>query len=153
MQKAHELICWWQVGNRVSRRHSLTVELNGHFADDAEAPTNAELRFLHSEGFMLSKKEFEQDESTFVVPGRAPDEVVSGWSVNPRVCMPMTVRTHNKHLIVANLLSKSELSQKDRPAVYWASKDLAELTKKEVRAWAALLSKPTAAVLEFQLTS
>ena len=41
MQKAHELICWWQVGNRVMHRHSLAVELNGRFADDVEAPTDA----------------------------------------------------------------------------------------------------------------
>ena len=102
---------------------------------------------------MLGKKEFEQDESTFVVPSRAPDEVVSGWSVNLQVCMPMTVCMCNKCLIIVNPLSKSELSQKDCPAVYWASKDLAELAKKEVRAWAALLSKPAAAVLEFQLAS
>ena len=129
------------------------MELHRCFVDDAEAPTDAELRFLCSEGLMLGKKEFERDESTFVVPSRAPDEVVSGWSVNLRVCMPTTVRMCNKHLIVANLLSKSELSQKDCPAVYWAGKDLAELMKKEVRAWAALLSKPTTAALEFQPTS
>ena len=60
---------------------------------------------------MLCQKEFKQDESTFVVPSRAPDEVVSGWSVNLQVCMPMTVHTHNKQLIIVNLLSKSELSQ------------------------------------------
>ena len=58
------------------------VELNRHFTDDTEVPTDTELCFLCSEGFMLGKKEFEQDESTFVVPSRAPDEVVSGWSVN-----------------------------------------------------------------------
>ena len=51
--------------------------------DDAEVPTDTQLNFLHSEGLMLCQKEFMQDESTFVVPGRAPDEVVSGWSVNP----------------------------------------------------------------------
>ena len=102
---------------------------------------------------MLHQKEFEQDESMFVVPSRAPDEVVSGWSVNPQVCMPMMVRTCNKCLIIVNLLSKSELSQKDRPLVYWASKDLAELMKKVVAAWTALLSKPTVTVLEFQPTS
>ena len=153
MQKVHELICWWRVGNRISRRHSLAAELNGRFADDAEVPTDAELNFLHSEGFMLRKQEFERDESTFVVPSKAPDEVVSGWSVNPRVCMPKTVRTRNRRLIVANLLSKSELSQKDCLAVYWASKDLAALTKKVVTAWAAPLGKPAVAVLEFQPAS
>ena len=42
------------------------VELNRCFVDDTEAPTDTELCFLHSEGFMLSKKEFKQDESTFV---------------------------------------------------------------------------------------
>jgi hypothetical protein len=129
------------------------VELNGRFADDAEAPTDAELNFLRSEGFMLRKQEFERDESTFVVPGKAPDEVVSGWSVNPRVCMPKTVCTRNKRLIVANPLSKSEMSQKDRPAVYWAGKDHAALTKRVVKGWAAPLGKPVVVALEFKPAS
>ena len=67
--------------------------------------------------------------------------------------MPTTVHTHNKHLIVVNPLSKSELSQKDHPLVYWASKDLTELMKKVVVVWTALLGKLTVAVLEFQPTS
>ena len=90
MQKAHELICWWRillVGNHATRRHSLAAELNGRFADEAEAPSADELNFLRSEGFMLRKQATDPDESTYVVPGKAPDEVVSGWSVNPRVCM------------------------------------------------------------------
>ena len=58
------------------------MELNRCFADDTEVPTDTELHFLRSEGFMLGKKEFEWDELTFVVPSRVPDEVVSGWSVN-----------------------------------------------------------------------
>ena len=49
MQKVHELICWWRVGNRVARRHSLAAELNGRFADEAEAPSADELNFLRSE--------------------------------------------------------------------------------------------------------
>ena len=58
------------------------VELHRCFTDDTEVPTDTELHFLCSEGLMLSKKEFEWDELTFVVPSRVPDEVVSGWSVN-----------------------------------------------------------------------
>ena len=150
MQKAHELICWWRVGNRITCRHSLAVELYGRFTDDAEAPTDVELNFLRSEGFMLSKKTVERDDSTFVMPGKAPDEVVSGWSVNPRVCMPKTVRTRNKRLIVAEPLSKSELCQRDRPAVYWVGKDDAALTQRVVRGWAGPLGKPAVVALELR---
>ena len=49
---------------------------------------------------MLRKQATDPDESTYVVPGKAPDEVVSGWSVNPRVRMPSTVRTRNKRFAV-----------------------------------------------------
>ena len=153
MQKAHELICWWRVGNRVTHRHSLAVELHGRFTDDAETPTDAELNFLRSEGFMLRKQVVERDDTTFMVPGKAPDEVVSGWSANSRVCMPKTVRTCNKRLIVANPLSKSELLQRDRPAVYWVGKDHTALTKKVVKGWAALLGKPAVVALKFQPAS
>ena len=45
-------------------------------------PTDTQLNFLCLEGLMLCQKVLEWDESMFVVPGRAPDEVVSGWSVN-----------------------------------------------------------------------
>ena len=80
----------------VTRRHSLAAELNERFVDDAETPTDDELSFLCSEGFMLRKRGTEHNESTYMVPGKAPDEVVSSWSVNLRVCMPSTVRTHNE---------------------------------------------------------
>ena len=113
MQKAHELICWWHVGNRVARRHSLAAELNEPFVDEAEAPTADELNFLRSKGFMVRKQATDPDESTYMVAGKAPDEVVSSWSVNPRVCMPSTVHTHNELLVVAKPLSKSELRQRD----------------------------------------
>ena len=76
LQKAHELISWRQIGNWVMRRHSLAEELNEQFADDTETPTDVELNFLCSEGLMLRKRVGEHDESTYVVPGKAPDEVV-----------------------------------------------------------------------------
>ena len=117
MQKAHELICWWCVSNRVKRRHALAVELNERFVDEAEAPTADELNFLRSEGFMLRKQTGDHDGSTYVVPGKAPDKVVSSWSVNPQVCMPGVVRTRNECLVVAEPLSESELRQRDCPGV------------------------------------
>ena len=99
---------------------------------------------------MLRKRVGERDESTYVVPGKAPDEVVSGWSVNLRVCMPSTVRTRNKRLIVADPLGKSELLQRDHPTVYWAGKDRAALTRRVVKEWAAPLGKPAVVALELQ---
>ena len=152
MQEAHELICWWCVGNRVTRRHSLAAELNGRFVDEAEAPTVDELNFLRSEGFMPCKRATEHDESTYVVPGKAPDEVVSSWSVNSRACMPSTVCTRNEHLVMADPLSKSELRQCDRPTVYWVGKDRATLTKEGVKSWAAPLGKAAAVAFELQPT-
>lgn len=70
MQKARELICWWRVGNRVTRRHSLAAELNERFVDEAEAPSADELSFLRSEGFMLRKQTTDSDESTYLAKRR-----------------------------------------------------------------------------------
>ena len=75
---------------------------------------------------MLRKQAIDPDESTYVVPSKAPDEVVSSWSVNPRVCMPSMVRTRNERLVV-------ELRQRDRPSVYCVGKDCAALTKADVK--------------------
>ena len=46
-----------------------------------------ELSLPRTEEFLLRKRVGEHDESTYMVPGKAPDEMVSGWSVNLRVCM------------------------------------------------------------------
>ena len=54
MQKAHELICWWHVSGRVTRRHLLAATLHASYADEADEPSAAGLRFLRSEGFMLA---------------------------------------------------------------------------------------------------
>ena len=61
--------------------------LDERFADNAEAPMGDELSLPRTEEFLLRKRAGEHDESTYMVPGKAPDEVVSGWSVNLRVCM------------------------------------------------------------------
>ena len=58
---------------------------------------------------MLAARRSEPGESTHATPGPAPDEVVSGWSVNPRLCMPGPIRTCNERLIVAEPLNVSEL--------------------------------------------
>ena len=54
--------------------------------------------------------------------------------------------------MVADPLSKSELRQRDHPAVYWAGKDHAALTKLGVKACAAPLGKAAVVALELQPT-
>ena len=134
MQKAHELICWWLVSNRITHRHSLaatiyaaTIYAATIYADEADEPSAAELHFLCSEEFMLAAKRSEPGECTHAVPGAAPDEVVSGWSVNLRLCMPGPVCTRNERLIVADPLSASELrQQRSCRGFLWGKAPLAE---------------------------
>ena len=87
MQKAHELICWWRMCDRITRRRSMAAELHASYAGEADERSPAELRFLRSGGFMLATKRSEPSECTHALAGAAPDEVVSSWSINPRVCM------------------------------------------------------------------
>ena len=35
MQKAHELICWWRICDRITRRHSMAAKLHASYADEA----------------------------------------------------------------------------------------------------------------------
>ena len=84
------------------------------------------------------------------MPGKAPGEVVSGWSANPRLRMPGTVHTHNERLVVADPLSASELRQRDCTAAYCAGKGDAALAKRVVKGWAAPLRTATAVDLKLQ---
>ena len=81
MQKVHELICWWRVSDRVTRRYLLAAKLHESYIGETDEPSTAELGFLRSEGLMLPARRCEPDECTHAVPGAAPDEVASGWSL------------------------------------------------------------------------
>ena len=131
------------------RRRALAAELNERYTDKADTPSPDELNFLRSEGFMLPMRRTDPDESTYTVPDKGLDEVVSGWSINPTVCMPGTVRTRNERLVV-DPLSASELRQRDRAAVYCVGKDDAALTKKVVKGSASPLGTAAAVVFKLQ---
>ena len=60
----------------------MAAKLHASYADEADEPSPAELRFLRSEGFMLATKRAEPGECTHAAAGAVPDEVVSSWSVH-----------------------------------------------------------------------
>ena len=64
--------------------------------------------------------------------------------------MPGPVRTRNERLIVEDPPSKSELRQRERIAVFCVGKDLAELTRGDVKSWARPLQKAAAVNFELQ---
>ena len=132
LQKAHELVCWWRVGDRVARCCELAATLYASYADGTDEPSAAELRFLRSEGFMLSSKSFEPSESTQAVPGLAENEVVSSWSKNLHLAMPAAVRTRNERQIVVQPLTAAELRQRDQLATFHAGRDQVEPVKATV---------------------
>ena len=96
MQKAHELICWWHVSGRVTRRHLLAATLHASYAGEADEPSAAGLRFLRSEGFMLAACGPNQASAHMRCLARRPMRwCPGGVRVNPRLCMPGPVRTRN----------------------------------------------------------
>ena len=150
MQKAHELACWWRVGDRVVRRHGLAEKLKESYADSADEPSDAELRFVRSEGFMLPARDFEPTESTHAVPGMAADEVVSSWSKNLNLPMPPAIHTRNERLIVEKPLSAMELRQRDRPATFHICKGKLAPTKAIAHNWASPLGKRAQVTFEMK---
>ena len=117
LQKACELLCWWRLSDRVSRRRTPALELDAELDKHADAevePDEHELVFLRSEHLCQLPGSSVPALCTRKVAGLAPGEIESGWTKHAHCAMPPAMRTCNVRAMLKEPLTQKELVHRDR---------------------------------------
>ena len=145
LQKAYELMCWWRLSDRVSRRRALALELKTELDEDtvAEAdPDTHVIALLRSEHLGKASNAPSSVSCTRKATGLASDEIESGWSKHAHFSIPPVMRNSNVCAMLLEPLSQKELAQCDCDAPLKLDSTALVPAEMGLRRWLARVRNP-----------